>query len=89
MDCWGGEGGSEESVRRMEKYGMWWGFGDRECTGKHYAMMQMQKLMVEVIRRFDVKLGVKSDGERFYHERGAVRRFWRQMLIFEERGGRT
>lgn len=29
---------------RMEKYGMWWGYGGRECVGKEYAMVGMQKL---------------------------------------------
>ncbi|KAI2610041.1 cytochrome P450 monooxygenase [Hypoxylon fragiforme] len=70
-------------VRRMEKYGMWWGYGDRECTGKYYAQMEMQKLCVEIFRRFEVKRPV--GGEGFTHKRWAVGMFWGQRLVFKAR----
>lgn len=71
-------------VRLMEKYGMWWGYGDRECAGKYYAVMEMQKLCVELLRRFDFCTPDSLDG-RFKHERWAVGMFWNQMLQFSER----
>lgn len=73
----------EAHVRIMEKYGMWWGYGDRECAGKYYAQMEMQKLCVELFRRFDVR---NSTSHRpFKHARWAVGMFWNQMLVFDER----
>lgn len=73
----------ERYVRRMEKYGMWWGYGARECAGKYYAYMEMQKLVVEMLRRFDVESAVPE--KRFTHARWAVGMFWNQMLTFRER----
>lgn len=75
----------EQYVRRMEKFGMWWGYGARECAGKYYAYMEMQKLVVEMLRRFDVESAVSDSGERFTHARWAVGMFWGQMLRFRER----
>lgn len=73
----------ETYIKRMEKYGMWWGYGDRECAGKYYAQMEMQKLCVELLRRFDIK--VASPDKRFTHARWAVGMFWNQQLILSER----
>ena len=85
-------------VSRMEKYGMWWGYGDRECAGKYYAQMEMQKLCLELLRRFD--FGFESnpadaassedrnrdrDRERFVHKRWAVGMFWDFRLLFRDR----
>lgn len=67
---------------RMEKFGMWWGYGDRECTGKYYAQIEMQKLVLEIFRNFDVEL--VDPGKRFHHERWAVGMFWRQHLYLRE-----
>ncbi|KAI9687302.1 MAG: hypothetical protein M1822_002345 [Bathelium mastoideum] len=69
-------------VRRMEKYGMWWGYGDRECAGKFYAQMQTQKLCVELLRRFDIKPTLNR--KRFTHKRWAVGMFWDQHLQFSK-----
>ena len=70
-------------VRLMEKYGMWWGYGDRECAGKYYAQMEMQKLCVELFRRFDMTSA--SSQQRFKHERWAVGMFWNQRIVFRNR----
>ena len=74
----------EAYVSKMEKFGMWWGYGDRECVGKYYAQMEMQKLCVEILRRFDVSVAVEEGKERFTHARWAVGMFWGQMLRFRE-----
>ena len=68
-------------VKRMEKYGMWWGYGARECAGKYYAMMEMNKLVVEMLRRFDMRT---APGTHYTHLRWAVGMFWGQKLIFED-----
>jgi cytochrome P450 len=80
-----GDGVTETSIRIMEKYGMWWGYGDRECVGKYYAAMEMQKLVVEIFRRFDVKVAVDDGKDRFVHKRWAVGMFWGQMLSLSEK----
>ncbi|KAL9086499.1 MAG: hypothetical protein Q9165_007115 [Trypethelium subeluteriae] len=72
----------EAYVRKMERYGMWWGYGDRECTGKYYAQMEMQKLCVELLRRFDIRSATPE--RRFKHARWAVGMFWNQQLIFSK-----
>ncbi|KAI5921322.1 cytochrome P450 [Camillea tinctor] len=73
----------EAYVKRMEKYGMWWGYGDRECTGRYYAQLEMQKLCVEMLRRFDVRSA--NEENRFKYARWAVGMFWNQQIIFRER----
>ncbi|KAK3319551.1 cytochrome P450 [Cercophora scortea] len=73
----------EAYIKKMEKYGMWWGYGDRECAGKYYAEMEMQKLCVELLRRFDIE--TPTPGKRFTHARWAVGMFWGQQLIFKGR----
>lgn len=85
----------------MEKYGMWWGYGGRECIGKNYAMIEMQKLCLELCRRFEMRssgaleeerergekvLGESVEG-RFRHDRWAVGMFWGQGIVFRERKG--
>ncbi|KAL8703658.1 MAG: hypothetical protein Q9201_003170 [Fulgogasparrea decipioides] len=69
---------------RMEKYGMWFGYGDRECPGKTFAHLEFQKLLVEVFRRFDVEAAV-IPGRDLRHERWAVAMFWNHWLQFRER----
>lgn len=77
----------KEYVSRMEKYGMWWGYGDRECAGKYYALMEIQKLCTEMLRRFDM---ASADPEKPYHcEKWAVGMFWNQRLEFTEKTATT
>ncbi|CAG8977287.1 hypothetical protein HYALB_00012979 [Hymenoscyphus albidus] len=76
---------TEASIKRMEKYGMWWGYGDRECAGKYYAVMEFQKLVVEMLRRFDIKSAVAEGEDRFLHKRWAVGMFWGQMLSLKQK----
>lgn len=73
----------QERSARMERYGMWWGYGTRQCTGKYLAQMQMQKLCLEILRRFEVK--AKDPERRFVHKRWAVGMFWEQEMMFRSR----
>lgn len=73
----------QEYVKGMEKYGLWWGYGARECAGKYYAQMVMQKLCVELLRRFDIRC--PTTGPRLSQEKLAVAMFWNQRLIFKAR----
>lgn len=73
----------QEYVKGMEKYGLWWGYGARECAGKYYAQMEMQKLCVELLRRFDIRC--PTAGRRLSQEKWAVAMFWNQQLIFKAR----
>ena len=81
----GGPDVTTASIKRMERFGMWWGYGDRECAGKYYAEMEMQKLLVELFRRFDIQTACKPGGPRFKHKRWAVGMFWGQKLLFRRR----
>lgn len=74
----------EAYVKRMEKYGMWWGYGARECAGKYYGVMVVQKLCVELLRRFNITVAAKDDGANYTHERWAVGMFWDQKLLFKQ-----
>ncbi|KAL8650183.1 MAG: hypothetical protein Q9210_003972 [Variospora velana] len=79
----------------MEKYGMWWGYGARECVGKNYAMIEMHKLCLEICRRFDMRSagalqddggkGNLVEGCRYRHDRWAVGMFWGQGIVFSAR----
>ncbi|KAL9108287.1 MAG: hypothetical protein Q9227_006884 [Pyrenula ochraceoflavens] len=71
----------EVYVKHMEKFGHWWGYGDRECAGKFYAYMEVQKVLVEILRRFEVR----RVGE-FRHEKWALGMYWDQGIVLEERG---
>lgn len=33
---------SKERNQHMEKYGMWWGYGDRRCTGRNLAQLHAE-----------------------------------------------
>ena len=68
---------------RMERFGMWFGYGDRECPGKGFAHLEIQKLCVELLRRFEIESA--SPEKRFVHERWAVAMFWNHWLRFRER----
>ncbi len=75
-----------ERVQRMERYGMWWGYGDRECSGKYYAQMEKQKLCLELFRRFEIR---SAGLQRYVHKKWAVGMFWKQGLVFKERRRRV
>lgn len=75
---------NEKSNERMMKYGMWFGYGDRECPGKTFAHLEFQKLLVEIFRRFDVESATMR-GKKLRHERWAVAMFWNHWLQFRER----
>ena len=68
---------------RMEKYGMWWGYGDRRCVGENFAQLEMQKLCFQLFREFDIQ--VASPDKPYEHERWAVGMFWNQFLSFRKR----
>ena len=81
--------GDAERKARMEKYGMWWGYGDRECAGKSFALLEVQKLCLHLFRNFDMQVQSEGGGKgkkRFTHKRWAVGMFWDQWLLFKERG---
>ncbi|KAG6356937.1 hypothetical protein INS49_014812 [Diaporthe citri] len=73
----------QEYVKGMERYGLWWGYGARECAGKYHAQMEMQKLCVELLRRFDIR--IPTTGRRLSQAKWAVAMFWNQQLIFRAR----
>ena len=74
---------SQERNQHMEKYGMWWGYGDRRCTGRNLAQLQMQKLCVQLFREFEISSA--NPERRFTHQRWAVGMFWDQSLRFRKR----
>lgn len=74
---------SPERSQRMHKYGMWWGYGDRECAGKSYAQLEMQKLCLQLFRSFEIESATPE--KRYLHKRWAVGMFWEQWLNFKER----
>ncbi len=74
---------SKERSQKMEKYGMWWGYGDRKCAGKNFAQLQMQKLCLQLFREFEIETAIPE--KRFTHKRWAVGMFWDQSLRFRER----
>ncbi|KAL1876477.1 hypothetical protein Daus18300_002721 [Diaporthe australafricana] len=48
--------GGEESTRNMERYFLTFGHGARTCLGKNISMMEMCKLIPQLVRKFDFKL---------------------------------
>ncbi|KAK8108179.1 pisatin demethylase [Apiospora kogelbergensis] len=47
---------SEERTMRMDAYMYTFGMGPRVCLGKELALMELHKLVPEVLRRFDVEV---------------------------------
>jgi len=41
-----------ENAREMEKYDFSWGYGSRVCIGKNIALVELYKVMVEMLYRF-------------------------------------
>lgn len=74
---------SKERSQKIEKNGMWWGYGDRKCAGKNFAQLQMQKLCLQLFPEFNIKTARPE--KRFTHERWAVGMFWDQLLSCKER----
>lgn len=48
--------GSEETVAKMDAAMYVFGMGARVCLGKEIALMEMHKLVPEIIRRFDLEM---------------------------------
>ena len=74
---------SQEANQLMEDWGMWWGYGRRECAGKHLAQIQVRKLCLEILRRFEVTQ--VNPKRKFLHKRWAVGMFWEQEMTFSKR----
>lgn len=54
----------EETLASMEHYYMPFGLGSRACIGKHISILEMSKLVPQLVRKFDFELGdgLKGDG---------------------------
>ena len=87
-DIWRPERWLEDPWRtgQMHRYGIWFGYGDRECPGKNFAHLEFQKLLVQLFREFDVR---SATPDRLLElKRWAVAVFWDHWLHFEMRKGR-
>ncbi|KAL3442486.1 cytochrome P450 [Aspergillus insuetus] len=47
--------GSEERVKIMERHLMTFGYGSRTCIGKNISIMEMGKLVPQLMRQFDIE----------------------------------
>lgn len=47
----------EEAASRFEKHSLVWGMGSRSCLGKGIAMLEAEKLIPELVRRYEFELG--------------------------------
>lgn len=47
---------SQEQLAQMEKYYLPFGGGTRTCAGRHIAMLEMMKLIPELVRRYEFEL---------------------------------
>ncbi|KAJ6005379.1 cytochrome P450 [Penicillium sp. IBT 35674x] len=46
---------SEEEVKRMDRHLMTFGYGSRTCIGKNISIMEMGKLVPQLIRHFEIE----------------------------------
>lgn len=67
----------------MEDFGMWFGYGGRECPGRGFALLQIQKLCVQLLRDFEISPATSD--KPFVMKRYAVAMFWNHWLRFQER----
>ena len=86
-DVWRPERWLEDPARTelMHRYGMWFGYGDRECPGKNFAHLEFQKLLVQLFREFDVRSATPDRPLEL--KRWAVAVFRDHWLHFEVRKG--
>lgn len=68
---------------RMERFGMWFGYGDRECPGKNFAYLEIHKVCLELFRRFEIQT-VKPETP-YRKDRLAVAIFYDHWLLFKKR----
>ncbi|KEF55721.1 uncharacterized protein A1O9_08471 [Exophiala aquamarina CBS 119918] len=47
---------SQESVRKMDRYFLEFGLGARTCLGKNISLMEMSKVIPQIIRAFEIEL---------------------------------
>jgi cytochrome P450 len=47
----------EKTRAKMERYFLSWGLGARTCLGRNVALMEIQKLVPQLLRRFDFQFG--------------------------------
>jgi len=50
--------GDSEKVKRMDQFLFTWGWGSRKCVGKHVALLQCCKLVLQVSRKNHLSLRV-------------------------------
>ncbi|KAE8378161.1 cytochrome P450 [Aspergillus bertholletiae] len=53
---------SPETLKQWDRYEFHWGYGNRLCTGRHLSVMEIYKLTVELVARFDFWFA--SDGSK-------------------------
>jgi len=46
----------DEHYKRMDRYFMAFGMGSRTCIGKNISLMEMAKIIPQIVRNFDVSL---------------------------------
>ncbi|KAJ5697351.1 hypothetical protein N7488_011035 [Penicillium malachiteum] len=46
---------NEEQVKLMERHLMTFGYGSRTCIGKNFSIMEMGKLVPQIIRKFEIE----------------------------------
>ncbi|KAJ5656902.1 cytochrome P450 [Penicillium longicatenatum] len=60
---------SEEDVKRMDRHLMTFGYGSRTCIGKNISIMEMGKLIPQLIRHFEIEWASE-------HPEWKVETFW-------------
>ena len=53
----------KETLSYMQRYWMPFGLGSRTCIGKNISLLEMTKLVPELLRRFELELGDELKGE--------------------------
>lgn len=47
---------SKEQLAEMDRYYLPFGAGTRSCAGRHIALLEMSKLIPELVRRYEFEL---------------------------------
>jgi cytochrome P450 len=66
---------TDEATRaKMEHYFLAWGLGARTCLGRNVALMEMQKLLPQLLRNFEFEMGpgLEESGELVTQNRQVV-----------------
>ncbi|PWY97649.1 cytochrome P450 [Testicularia cyperi] len=65
--------GGEEGRKRLERFNMTFGGGSRACIGKNISLMELSKIIPEILMRFDIRKAANPSTSTIPHSNATVK----------------